>query len=140
MFQVFVAGSIGCAEQGLDCSASTYCIITSSCMAVQDVGSGQNIALLDSCTCMFNSLHQFLILCSLKAVMFVKLYFRTSDIHLISLGSIRRSFANEIDGMHSNRTNIRRLLHIKPSSISVLLDRPFLGMSQWCSWQRRCLV
>ena len=88
MFKVFVAGFIGCAEQGLDCSASTYCIITSSCMAVQDVGSGQNIALLDSCTCMFNSLHQFLILCSLKAVMFVKLYFRTSDIYLISLVSL----------------------------------------------------
>ena len=29
------------------------------------------------------SQHQFLILCSSKAIMFVKLYFRTSDIYLI---------------------------------------------------------
>ena len=40
------------------------------------------------------NLHQFLILCSSKAMMFVKLHFRTSDIYLISLGSIRLSFAN----------------------------------------------
>ena len=33
-------------------------------------------------------LHQFLILCSSKAMMFVKLYFRTSDIYLISLVSL----------------------------------------------------
>ena len=32
--------------------------------------------------------HQFLILCSSKAMMFVKLYFRTSDIFLISLVSL----------------------------------------------------
>ena len=31
------------------------------------------------------NLHRFLILCSSKAMMFVKLYFRTSDIYLISL-------------------------------------------------------
>ena len=42
------------------------------------------------------NLHQFLVLCSSKAMMFVKLYFRTSDINLISLVSlsIRLSFAN----------------------------------------------
>ena len=34
------------------------------------------------------NLHQFLILCSMKAMMFVKLYFRTSDIYLISLVSL----------------------------------------------------
>ena len=34
------------------------------------------------------NLHQFLILCSLKAMMFVKLYFHTSDIYLISLVSL----------------------------------------------------
>ena len=34
------------------------------------------------------NLHQFLILCSSKAMMFVKLYFRTSDILLISLVSL----------------------------------------------------
>ena len=34
------------------------------------------------------NLHQVLILCSLKAMMFVKLYFRTSDIYLISLVSL----------------------------------------------------
>ena len=34
------------------------------------------------------NLHQFLILCSSKAMMFVKLYFRTSDILLISFVSL----------------------------------------------------
>ena len=34
------------------------------------------------------NLHQLLILCSWKAMMFVKLYFRTSDIYLISLVSL----------------------------------------------------
>ena len=34
------------------------------------------------------NLHQFLILCRLKAMMFVKLYFRTSDIYLISIVSL----------------------------------------------------
>ena len=34
------------------------------------------------------NLHQFLILCSSKAMMFVKLYFHTSDIYLISLVSL----------------------------------------------------
>ena len=34
------------------------------------------------------NLHQFLVLCSSKAMMFVKLYFRTSDIYLISLVSL----------------------------------------------------
>ena len=34
------------------------------------------------------NLHQCLILCSSKAMMFVKLYFRTSDIYLISLVSL----------------------------------------------------
>ena len=33
-------------------------------------------------------LHQFLILCSWKAMMCVKLYFRTTDIYLISLVSL----------------------------------------------------
>ena len=34
------------------------------------------------------NLHQSLVLCNAKAVMFVKLYFRTSDIYLISLVSL----------------------------------------------------
>ena len=34
------------------------------------------------------NLHQFLILCSSKAMKFVKLYLRTSDIYLISLVSL----------------------------------------------------
>ena len=49
------------------------------------------------------NLHQFLILCSSKAMMFVKLYFRTSDIYPnfnCILGSIRLSLANEIDAIH----------------------------------------
>ena len=44
------------------------------------------------------NLNQFLILCSSKAMMFVKLYFRTSDVYLISLVSL--SPANEMDAMH----------------------------------------
>ena len=66
------------------------------------------------------NLHQFLILCSLKAMMFVKLNFRTSDIYLISLVSMDPSgisLANEIDAIHRKRTNIRRVLH-QSSSIS----------------------
>ena len=38
------------------------------------------------------NLHQFLILCSSEAMMFVKLYFRTSDIYIISLVSLDPSF------------------------------------------------
>ena len=34
------------------------------------------------------NLHQFMILCSSKAMMFVKLYFHTSDIYQISLVSL----------------------------------------------------
>ena len=34
------------------------------------------------------NMHQFLILCSSKAMVFVKLYFHTSDIYLISLVSL----------------------------------------------------
>ena len=37
------------------------------------------------------NLHQFLILCSSKAMMFAKLYFRSSDIYLISLESLDSS-------------------------------------------------
>ena len=65
-------------------------------------------------------------------MMFVKLYFRTSYIYLISLvsliGSIRLSFANEIDVMHRKGTNIhvRHVLHWS-SSIPALLEHPFLG-------------
>ena len=75
-------------------------------------------------------------------MMFVKLYLRTSDIYLITLVSLDPS--NEIDGMHLNRANIRRVLH-KPSSISVLLEHPFLGgflsgavgsVDVWCSARR----
>ena len=40
------------------------------------------------------NLHQFLILCSSKAMMFVKLFFCTSDIYLISLVSL------DLSGFH----------------------------------------
>ena len=83
------------------------------------------------------NLHQFLILCSSKATMFMKLYFRTFYIYQISLvsliGSIRLSFANKIDVMHSKGTNIRRVLHWS-SPIAALLEHPLLVMSQWRSW------
>ena len=56
------------------------------------------------------NLHQFLILCSLKAMMFVKLYFRTSDIYLISLvasasGVVLGGYA-EVVGSHLARGKI----------------------------------
>ena len=47
------------------------------------IGSVDSLYLSLFICCM--NLHQFLILCSSKAMMFVKLYFRTSDIYLISL-------------------------------------------------------
>ena len=50
------------------------------------------------------NLHQFLILCSSKAMMFMKLYFHISDIYLISLVSLDLSGfhlrTKYIDGMH----------------------------------------
>ena len=82
------------------------------------------------------NLHQFLILCSSKAMMFVKLYFRNSDLYLISLVSLDPSgfhLRNDIDAIHWKRTNIRRVLH-QSSSISAFPEHPFLGMSQWRSW------
>ena len=59
------------------------------------------------------NLHQFLFLCSSKAMMFVKLYFRYSDIYLISLVSlIHQAFTCERNRCHLlKRTNIRRVLH-----------------------------
>ena len=50
------------------------------------IGSVDSLCLSIFIYCM--NLHQFLILCSSKAMMFVKLYFRTSDIYLISLVSL----------------------------------------------------
>ena len=47
------------------------------------IGSFDSLYLSVFIYCM--NLYQFLILCSSKAMMFVKLYFRTSDIYLISL-------------------------------------------------------
>ena len=53
------------------------------------------------------NLHQFLILCSSKAMMFVKLYFRTSDIYLISLVSLDPSgaFTCERNSCHALKRN-----------------------------------
>ena len=81
------------------------------------------------------NLHQFLILCSSKAMMFVKLYFRTSDICLISLVSLDPSgFHLQRNRCHAlKRTNIRHVLH-RASTLSALPEHPFLGMSQWRSW------
>ena len=50
------------------------------------IGSVDSLYLSVFIYCM--NLHQFLILCSSKAMIFVKLYFRTSDIYLISLVSL----------------------------------------------------
>ena len=52
------------------------------------------------------NLHQFLILCSSKVMMFVKLYFRTSDIYLISLVSLDPSgFTCERNRCHALKRN-----------------------------------
>ena len=52
------------------------------------------------------NLYQFLILCSSKAMMFVKLYFRTSDIYLISLVSLDPSgFTCERNRCHPLKKN-----------------------------------
>ena len=53
---------------------------------IASIGSDDSLHLSDFVYCM--NLHQFLILCSSKAMMFVKLYFHTSDIYLISLVSL----------------------------------------------------
>ena len=50
------------------------------------IGSVDSLYLSVFIYCM--NLHQFLILCSSKAMMFVKLYYRISDIYLISLISL----------------------------------------------------
>ena len=50
------------------------------------IGSVDSLYLSVFIYCM--NLHLFLILCSSKAMMFVKLYFRTSDTYLISLVSL----------------------------------------------------
>ena len=52
----------------------------------ESIGSVDSIYLSIFIYCM--NLYQFVILCSSKAMMFVKLYFRTSDIYLISLVSL----------------------------------------------------
>ena len=54
------------------------------------------------------NLYQFLILCSSKALLFVKLYFCTSDIYIISLvslnESLRLSKINRCDAMKKNQS------------------------------------
>ena len=82
------------------------------------------------------NLHQFLILCSSKAMMFVKLYFRTSVIYLISLVSLDPS------GFHL-RTKLMPCIEKEPvydvycirrRQYQRFLNILFLGMSQWRSW------
>ena len=88
------------------------------------------------------NLHQFLILCSSKAMMFVKLYFRTSDIYLISLVSLDPS------GFHL-RTKLMPSIEKGPKYDVYCISRRqyqrflnilFWRMSQWRSWYRRFLV
>ena len=74
------------------------------------------------------NLHQFLILCSSKAMMFVKLYFRTSDIYLISLVSLDPSgFTCEQNRCHPLKKNQYTTC---TASISALPEHPLLGMAQ----------
>ena len=77
------------------------------------IGSSDSFYLPVFIFCM--NLHQFLILCSSKARMFVKLYLRT-----------------KIDAIHLKGVNISRVLHQSPS-ISALPEHPVFGMSQWRS-------
>ena len=78
--------------------ASASCVLLGSVAEVVDsnlargktltASIGQVDSLYPSVFIYCLNLHQFLILCSSKAMMFVKLYFRTSDIYLISLVSL----------------------------------------------------
>ena len=82
------------------------------------------------------NLHQFLILCSSKAMMFLKLYFCTSDIYLILLVSLDPSgfhLRTKLMPSIEKNNNIRRVIY-QSSSISALPKLPFLGISQWCNW------
>ena len=77
------------------------------------------------------NLHQFLILCSSKAMMFVKLHFGTSDIYLISLVSLDPSgFHLRTKKMTSIQRNQYTTCTASVSSISALPEHPFIGMSQ----------
>ena len=71
------------------------------------------------------NLHQFLILCSSKAMMFVKLYFRTSDIYLISLVSLDPS------GFHL------RMKWMPCIEKQLIYD---MCCIRRCQYQRQCLV
>ena len=54
----------------------------------------------------YMNLHQFLILCSWKAMIFVKLYFHTSDIYLIHLYPwIHQAFTCELNRCHPFKRN-----------------------------------
>ena len=75
------------------------------------------------------NLYQFLMLCSLKVLLFVKLYFSKTLYLLIShvsSGSSRLSLMNEMDAMHYEELSIRHVLHYQ-IPVSVPLEQSFLG-------------
>ena len=81
------------------------------------------------------NLHQFLILCSSKAMMFVKFISALLIFILFHLYPwIHQAFTCERNRCQAlTGSNIRHVLH-QASSISALPEHPFLGMSQWRSW------
>ena len=95
------------------------------------------------------NLHQFLILCSSKAMMFVKLYFRTSDIYLISLEPwIHQAFTCERNRCHplKKKERIYDVYCISRRQYQRFLNILFWGclsgavgsVSVWCSARRCC--
>ena len=94
------------------------------------------------------NLHQSLILCSSKAMMFVKLYFRTSDIYLISLVSLDPSCfhlrTKKMPGIEKEpiydvycigRRQYQRFLNILYCGC---LSGAVGSVDVWCSGRRSC--
>ena len=84
-----ISGAVG--SVGVWCNVGGVAEVTGSNLArgkIFTASIGSVDSLYPSVFIYCLNLHQFLILCSSKAMMFVKLYFRTSDIYLISLVSL----------------------------------------------------
>ena len=84
LFWGCLSGAVGSVD--VWCSAGGVVMVVGSSLArgkIFTASIGSVDALYPSVFIYCVNLHQFLILCSLKVMMFVKLYFRISDIYLI---------------------------------------------------------
>ena len=105
-----LSGAVG--SVGVWCSAWRSCHVVGSSLARGEIFTasiGSVDSLYPSVFIYFMNLHQFLILCISKAMMFVKLYFRTSYIYLISLVIIipwiYQAFICELNRCHPLKKN-----------------------------------